>query len=68
MGTMHDVIPRVRAEYLEMPRLRLTPEQMQRLCGVESTLLPNRPRRVHGRALSLRNAPTRRGVVKWVDT
>jgi hypothetical protein len=38
MRTIHDVIPRVRAEYLEMPGLRLTPEQVQRLCGVEPTL------------------------------
>jgi len=29
---------RLRAEYLEMPGLRLTPEQAQRLCGVERTL------------------------------
>jgi hypothetical protein len=26
---------RLRAEYLEMPDLRLTPEQVQRLCGVD---------------------------------
>jgi hypothetical protein len=29
---------RVRAEYLEMPGLRLTPKQMQRLCGIERTV------------------------------
>jgi hypothetical protein len=29
---------RIRAEYLEMPGLRLTPEQAQRLCGVERAL------------------------------
>ena len=31
-----DILPsRIRAEYLEMPTLRLTPEQVQRLCGIE---------------------------------
>ena len=34
----NEVVRRVRAEYLEMPGLRLTPEEAQRLCGVESTL------------------------------
>ena len=32
------LLQRIRAEYLEMPGLCLTPEQMQRLCGVEPTL------------------------------
>jgi hypothetical protein len=32
------VIQRIRAEYLEMPGLSLRPEQVQRLCGVDSTL------------------------------
>ena len=32
------VIQRIRAEYLEMPGLSLTPEQVQRLCGVDSAL------------------------------
>jgi hypothetical protein len=31
-------LERVRAEYLEMPGLRLTLEQAQRLCGVERAL------------------------------
>lgn len=40
MATQHafvedDVLPRVRAEYLEMPGLRLTPAQAQRLMGLE---------------------------------
>ena len=35
MSTIHDVIQRVRAEYLEMPGLRLKAEQVVRLCGVE---------------------------------
>jgi hypothetical protein len=26
---------RIRAEFLEMPGMRLTPEQVQRLCGIE---------------------------------
>jgi hypothetical protein len=32
------LLARIRAEYLEMPGLRLTLEQMERLCGVERTL------------------------------
>ena len=32
------LLERIRAEYLEMPGLRLTLEQMQRLCGVEPSL------------------------------
>ena len=35
MSTVQDVTARLRAEYLEMPGLRLTPEQVQRLCGVD---------------------------------
>jgi hypothetical protein len=34
----HAILNRVRAEYLEMPGLRLTPEQTGRLCGVERAL------------------------------
>ncbi len=32
------LLERLRAEYLEMPGLRLTAAQIQRLCGVEPTL------------------------------
>jgi len=32
------ILTRIRAEYLEMPGLRLTLRQVQRLCGVEGTL------------------------------
>ena len=32
------LLERIRAEYLEMPGLCLTSEQLQRLCGVERTL------------------------------
>jgi hypothetical protein len=32
---MNDITERVRAEYLEMPGMRLKPEQVQRLCGIE---------------------------------
>ena len=32
------LVTRIRAEYLEMPGLRLTLEQAQRLCGVERIL------------------------------
>ena len=35
MRTIDIVTSRIRAEYLEMPGLRLTPEQVQRLCGIE---------------------------------
>jgi hypothetical protein len=31
-------VTRIRSEYLEMPGLRLTVEQAQRLCGVERTV------------------------------
>jgi hypothetical protein len=34
----HAILKRVRAEYLEMPGLRLTPDQLQRLCGLERTV------------------------------
>jgi hypothetical protein len=35
----HDIlVTRIRAEYLEMPGLRLTLEQAQRLCGIEGAL------------------------------
>ena len=32
------VLERIRAEFLEMPGLRLKPEQVQRLCGVEQNV------------------------------
>ena len=32
---MQATLERLRAEFLEMPGLRLTPEQVHRLCGVE---------------------------------
>ena len=35
MTTSDDVVNRLRAEFLEMPGLRLTSGQVQRLCGVE---------------------------------
>jgi hypothetical protein len=35
MRTIHNVLTRLRAEYVEMPGLRLTAEQVQRLCGIE---------------------------------
>ena len=38
MRTIHDIIQRVRGEYLEMPGLRLTAEQVQRLCGIDPTM------------------------------
>ena len=34
----HNTFERLRAEYLEMPGLRLTLAQAQRLCGVERTV------------------------------
>ena len=38
MKTIEDVLNRFRAEFLEMPGLRLKPAQAQRLCGVEETM------------------------------
>ena len=35
MRIIEEVVDRVRAEYLEMPGLRLKAEQVERLCGVE---------------------------------
>ena len=35
MRTLAEVIHRVRAEFLEMPGMRLRPDQVQRLCGIE---------------------------------
>lgn len=36
MKTIDDIVQRLRGEYLEMPGLRLTPGQVQRLCGIDS--------------------------------
>jgi hypothetical protein len=38
MRTTDDVLDRLRAEYLEMPGLQLTREQVERLCGIERVL------------------------------
>jgi hypothetical protein len=38
MTTIEDVLNHLRAEYLEMPGLRLKLEQVQRLCGIERTI------------------------------
>jgi len=38
MRTIQDVFNRLRAEYTEMPGLRLNAEQVQRLCGIEETM------------------------------
>jgi len=38
MTTIEDVLSRLRAEFLEMPGMRLTADQVQRLCGVERAL------------------------------
>lgn len=35
MRTIDDVLKRLRAEFLGVPGLRLTPEQVRPLCGVE---------------------------------
>jgi len=35
---MQRTLERLRGEFLEMPGLRLTAKQVQRLCGVEPTL------------------------------
>jgi hypothetical protein len=37
MNTVYqDVVARIRAEYVEMPGMRLTALQVQRLCGVDA--------------------------------
>ena len=33
-----ELLERIRAEYCEMPGLRLTRHQMQRLCGIEQSM------------------------------
>jgi DNA-binding IclR family transcriptional regulator len=38
MIVLHEVVRRLRAEYLEMPGLRLSAAQVERLCGVERTI------------------------------
>jgi endonuclease III len=38
MRTIEDVLQRLRAEYLEMPGLRLKTDQVQRLCGIERNM------------------------------
>jgi len=38
MRTIEDVLNHIRAEYLEMPGLRLKTTQVQRLCGIEQTM------------------------------
>src|SRR5262245_32542195 len=35
MYSVQDIVERVRAEFMEMPGLRLTTAQIQRLCGIE---------------------------------
>jgi hypothetical protein len=38
MRTIEDVLNRLRAEYMEMPGLRLKARQVQRLSGIEPTI------------------------------
>jgi hypothetical protein len=38
MRGIHDVVDRLRAEYLEMPGLHLTPNEIERLCRIERTI------------------------------
>jgi hypothetical protein len=38
MQTIGDIADRIRAEFVEMPGLRLTRGQVERLCGIESKL------------------------------
>ena len=38
MSPVHDVVARLRAEFIEMPGMRLKIGQIQRLCGVEGPL------------------------------
>ncbi len=38
MRTIQDLLTRLRSEFLEMPCLCLTSEQVQHLCGIERTI------------------------------
>jgi hypothetical protein len=38
MTIARQMLERIRAEYLEMPGMRLTAEQVQRLCGVDASV------------------------------
>jgi len=38
MTVPQDIVERIRSEYLEMPGRRLTPRQLQRLCGIGPSL------------------------------
>ena len=38
MRTIEDLLNRLRSEFLQAPGVRLTSEQVQRLCGVERTI------------------------------
>jgi hypothetical protein len=38
MRTVQHIVERLRAEYLEMPGLRLKREEIERLCGIEQSL------------------------------
>jgi hypothetical protein len=38
MRTIEDVLNHLRAEYMEMPGLRLKARQVQRLCGIEPAM------------------------------
>jgi hypothetical protein len=38
MQAVLELIERIRAEYLEMPGLSLTSAQLERLCGMDSTM------------------------------
>ena len=37
-SSYQQVLERIRAEYLEMPGMRLKLEQVQRLCGIEQSI------------------------------
>ena len=37
MGTIDDVLNQLRAEFMEMPGMRLHAKQIQRLCGIDQT-------------------------------
>ena len=38
MRTISDVLNRLRGEFMEMPGLRLTAEQVRRVCGIERAM------------------------------
>ena len=60
------VLERIRAEYREMPGMKLTAEQLQRLCGIEQSVCkPILDSLVQTGFLSLRRDGTNVRLTEW---